>query len=248
MRVSIGYRSIRLFASEQWDLLRDIFGRIGELVRPRIELIRTRLKKSRVASRKDQLLELLGEEASSGIRTSGDWLEQVRRSEKVKTLIKRINGLERLEKKFRLEASLLEETSVIWLLTNLTAELSSRKLEVKAHWIQDGSSFMGFPSTKSDRNRLFRESCLFWHFEDPVRSSCLRTHLSRRMTCWCIFLRPLLRLRSGKTLSGNCIPGNLKSGPKENIDWDMFSTLAWSNDSKIRPASSTRIRKNSSLS
>ena len=144
MRVSIGYRSIRLFASEQWDLLRDIFGRIGELVRPRIELIRTRLKKSRVASRKDQLLELLGEEASSGIRTSGDWLEQVRRSEKVKTLIKRINGLERLEKKFRLEASLLEETSVIWLLTNLTAELSSRKLEVKAHWIQDGSSFMGF--------------------------------------------------------------------------------------------------------
>ncbi len=144
LRVSIGYRSIRLFASEQWDLLRDIFGRIGELVRPRIELIRTRLKKSRVASRKDQLLELLGEEASSGIRTSGDWLEQVRRSEKVKTLIKRINGLERLEKKFRLEASLLEETSVIWLLTNLTAELSSRKLEVKAHWIQDGSSFMGF--------------------------------------------------------------------------------------------------------
>lgn len=98
MRVSIGYRSIRLFASEQWDLLRDIFARIGELVRPRIELIRTRLKKSRISSRKGQLLELLGEEASSGIRTSGDWLEHMRKSEKVRALIKRINSLERLEK------------------------------------------------------------------------------------------------------------------------------------------------------
>ncbi len=144
LRVSIGYRSIRLFASEQWDLLRDIFGRIGELVRPRSELIRTRLRKSRVASRKDQLLELLGEEASSGSRTSGDGLEQMRRSDRVKSLIKRINGLERLEKKFRLEALLLEETTVIWLLTNLTAELGSRKLEAKVHWIQEDSPFKGF--------------------------------------------------------------------------------------------------------
>jgi len=144
LRVSIGYRSIRLFASEQWDLLRDIFARIGELVRPRIELIRTRLKKNRIASRKDQLLELLGEEASSGIRTSGDWLEHMRKSEKVRALIKRINGLERLEKKFRLEALLLEETGVIWLLTNLTAELGSRKLEVKIHWVQEDSPFKGF--------------------------------------------------------------------------------------------------------
>ena len=144
MRISIGYRSIRLFASEQWDLLRDIFARIGELVRPRIELIRTRLKKSRIASRKDQLLELLGEEASSGIRTSGDWLEQMRKSERVRTLIKRINGLERLENKFRLESLLLEETGVIWLLTNLTAELTSRKLEAKVHWIQENSPFKGF--------------------------------------------------------------------------------------------------------
>ncbi|OOH84244.1 hypothetical protein [Leptospirillum ferriphilum] len=144
MRVSIGYRSIRLFASEQWDLLRDIFARIGELVRPRIELIRTRLKKSRISSRKGQLLELLGEEASSGIRTSGDWLEHMRKSEKVRALIKRINSLERLEKKLRHEALLLEETGVIWLLTNLTAELGSRKLEAKIHWVQDDSPFKGF--------------------------------------------------------------------------------------------------------
>lgn len=144
MRLSIGYRSLRFFVSEQWTLVRDIFSRIGDLVRPRIELIRTRLKRSRVESRKEHLLELLGEEAAgSGIPTSVDWPEQIRQSDRVRSLYKRIGSLEKLENKLRTEAQVLEETGIIWLLNNLATELSARKLEVKTHWIQEHSPFLG---------------------------------------------------------------------------------------------------------
>lgn len=144
MRLSIGYRSLRFFVSEQWTLVRDIFSRIGDLVRPRIELIRTRLKRSRVESRKEHLLELLGEEAAgSGIPTSVDWPEQIRQSDRVRSLYKRIGSLEKLENKLRTEAQVLEETGIVWLLNNLATELSARKLEVKTHWIQEHSPFLG---------------------------------------------------------------------------------------------------------
>lgn len=144
MRLSIGYRSLRFFVSEQWTLVRDIFSRIGDLVRPRIELIRTRLKRNRVESRKEHLLELLGEEAAgSGIPTSVDWPEQIRQSDRVRSLYKRIGSLEKLENKLRTEAQVLEETGIVWLLNNLATELSARKLEVKTHWIQEHSPFLG---------------------------------------------------------------------------------------------------------
>ncbi len=144
MRLSIGYRSLRFFVSEQWTLVRDIFSRIGDLVRPRIELIRTRLKRSRVESRKEHLLELLGEEAAgSGIPTSVDWPEQIRQSDRVRSLYKRIGSLEKLENKLRTEAQVLEETGIVWLLNNLATELSARKLEVKTHWVQEHSPLLG---------------------------------------------------------------------------------------------------------
>lgn len=155
MPLSTGYRSFRFFVSEQWTLLRDIFARIGDLVRPRIELIRTRLKRTRVESRKEHLLELLGEEAAaSGIPTSGNWLEQINQSDRVRNLYKRIGSLEKLENKLRTEAQVLEETGIVWLLTNLSTELSARKLEAKTHWIQEHSPFLGLSVTEIRQNPL----------------------------------------------------------------------------------------------
>ncbi|MHB8423103.1 MAG: hypothetical protein ACYC9S_04425 [Leptospirales bacterium] len=145
----VRFRRLRFFLSEQWRLLKDIFARVGDMIRPRIELLQSGLKRRSLESRRNRLMESLGEESHKHFSSSSkDWLVQMKESERIQTLVKRIGVLDRLDKKLQTEESLLEETQLMWILTNLSAELSSQRLEAKAHWIREGSPLMGFTLTE----------------------------------------------------------------------------------------------------
>ncbi len=138
-----GFKTLRFFISEQWRLLRDIFARVGDMLRPRIELIQAGLKRGTIESRRSQLMESLGEESHRSFSGSKDWIVQMNESERIQSIVKRIGVLDRLDKKLQTEESFLEETQLMWVLTNLSAELSAQRLEAKAHLIRDGSPLMG---------------------------------------------------------------------------------------------------------
>lgn len=148
MSSPVGFRTLRFFLSEQWRLLKDIFNKVGEMIRPRIELIQSGMKRQRIETRRNRLLESLGEESHKHFSSSRDWIAQMKESERIQTLVKRIGVLDRLDKKLQSEESFLEETQLMWVLTNLSSELSSQRLEAKAHWIRDGSPLMGLTLTE----------------------------------------------------------------------------------------------------
>ncbi len=137
-------RSIRYFLSEQISLLRDIATRVGEMLRPRIKQLQIGLKKIQVESQREEYLETLGKMAHGQSSPNGDLMARLKESEKIQSIVKKIEVIDRLEKKLQGDFQFLEETQLIWVLSNLSAELASQRLEVGAHWIRDDSPFKGW--------------------------------------------------------------------------------------------------------
>ncbi len=122
------------------------------MIRPRIELIQAGMKRRSIESKRNRLMESLGEESHHRFSNSRDWLDQMRDSEPVQSIVKRIGVLDRLDKKLQTEESFLEENQLMWVLTNLSGELYSQRLETRAHWIRDGSSLIGHSLTEIRQN------------------------------------------------------------------------------------------------
>lgn len=137
-------RSIRYFLSEQVRLLRDMATRVGEMLRPRIKQLQIGLKKIQVESQREEYLETLGKMAHGQLSSNADLLDRVRKSATIQPIVKKIEVIDRLEKKLQGDFQFLEETQLIWVLSNLSAELASQRLEVGAHWIREDSPFRGW--------------------------------------------------------------------------------------------------------
>lgn len=138
------FRLVRYFLLEQIRLLRDVAARVGDMLHPRIEQIRIGLKQIRVESQREEYFELLGKMAHSLDKPNGNLLEGVRSSGTIQPVIRKIEVIDRLEKKLKADFQFLEETQLIWILSSLTAELSSQRLEFRAHRIREDSLFRGW--------------------------------------------------------------------------------------------------------
>jgi hypothetical protein len=137
-------RSIRYFLSEQVRLLRDMATRVGEMLRPRIKQLQIGLKKIQVESQREEYLETLGKMAHGQLSSNADLLDRVKKSATIQPIVKKIEVINRLEKKLQGDFHFLEETQLIWVLSNLSAELASQRVEVGAHWIREDSPFKGW--------------------------------------------------------------------------------------------------------